>query len=111
MVAFLPGRSLRGVVAALQALCGVGLLSAIALIAEIGDFWRFAHPRDLMAWLGLVPREHSSGASTVCGAITKAGNRRARRVLVEGARTYRLPARVGLELLRRNRTLPDAIKE
>jgi hypothetical protein len=49
MVAFLPGRSLRGVVAALQALCGVGLLSAIALIAEIGDFWRFAHPRELMA--------------------------------------------------------------
>jgi transposase len=64
-----------------------------------------------MAWLGLVPREHSSGASTVRGPITKAGNRRARRVLVEGAWTYRLPARVGLDLLRRNRTLPEAIKE
>ncbi len=64
-----------------------------------------------MAWLGLVPREHSSGASTVSGAITKAGNRRARRVLVEGAWTYRLPARVGIELLRRNHALPEAIKD
>jgi transposase len=111
MVALLPGWSLRGVVAALQALRGVALLSAITLMAEIGDFRRFTNPRELMAWLGLVPREHSSGASTVRGAITKAGNRRARRVLVEGAWTYRLPARVGLELLRRNRTLPEAIKE
>jgi transposase len=110
MVALLPSWSLRGVVAALQALRGVASLSAITLMAEIGDFRRFANPRELMAWLGLVPREHSSGATTVRGAITKAGNRRARRVLVEGAWTYRLPARVGLELLRRNRALPETIK-
>jgi len=96
MVASLPSWSLCEVVAALQALRGVALLSAITLMAEIGDFRRFANPRELMAWLGLVPREHSSGATTVRGAITKAGNRRARRVLVEGAWTYRLPARVGL---------------
>ena len=111
MVALLPSWSLREVVAALQALRGVALLSAITLMAEIGDFRRFTNPRELMAWLGLVPREHSSGATTVRGAITKAGNRRARRVLVEGAWTYRLPARVGLELLRRNRALPQAIKD
>jgi len=93
MVGLLPSWSLRGVVAALQTLRGVAQLSAITLMAEIGDFRRFANPRELMAWLGLVPREHSSGASTVRGAITKAGNRRARRTLVEGAWTYRLPAR------------------
>jgi len=58
-----------------------------------------------------VPREHSSGASTVRGAINKAGNRRARQTLVEGAWTYRLPARVGLDLLKRNRALPEAIKD
>ena len=110
MVALLPSWSLREVVAALQALRGVALLSAITLMAEIGDFRRFTNPRELMAWLGLVPREHSSGATTLRGAITKAGNRRARRVLVEGAWTYRLPARVGLELLRRNRALPEPIK-
>jgi len=111
MAALLPSWSLRGVVAALQALRGVALLSAITLMAEIGDFRRFANPRELMAWLGLVPSEHSSGASTVRGAITKAGNRRARRMLVEGAWTYRLPARIGLDLLRRNRALPEAIKD
>jgi transposase len=77
-------------------------------MAEIGDFCRFAHPRELMAWLGLVSREHSFGASTVCGAITKTGSRRARRVLVDGAWTYRLPAGVSRELLRRNWTLPEA---
>jgi transposase len=111
MVALLPIWSLRGVVAALQALRGVALLSAITLMAEIGDFRRFANPRELMAWLGLVPREHSSGATTARGPITKAGNGRARRVLVEGAWTYRLPARISPELLRRNRALPEAIKE
>lgn len=110
MTALLPSWSLRGVVAALQALRGVALLSAITLMAEIGDFRRFANPRELMAWLGLVPREHSSGATTARGAITKAGNGRARRVLVEGAWTYRLPARISPELLRRNRALPEAIR-
>jgi transposase len=111
MVALLPDWSLREVVAALQALRGVALLSAITLMAEIGDFRRFTNPRELMAWLGLVPREHSSGASISRGAITKAGNGRARRALVEGAWTYRLPARISPEILRRNRLLPEAVRE
>lgn len=111
MVVLLPDWSLHEVVAALQALRGVALLSAITLMAEIGDFRRFANPRELMAWLGLVPREHSSGASISRGAITKAGNGRARRALVEGAWTYRLPARVSPEILRRNRLLPEAVRE
>jgi transposase len=64
-----------------------------------------------MAYLGLTPSEHSSGAKTARGAITKAGNTRARRMLVEGAWTYRLPARMGAEILKRNEALPQAIKE
>src|SRR5260370_34424996 len=73
-------------------------------------FRRFANPRQLMAWLGLVPREHSSGASTNRGAITKAGNGRARRLLIESAWTYRLPARIASELLARSAALAEAVK-
>jgi transposase len=110
MVALLESWSLRPVVMALQALRGVAVIAAITLAAEVGDFRRFANPRQLMAWLGLVPREHSSGASTLRGAITKAGNSRARRLLVESAWTYRLPARVGTALLARSEALPEAVK-
>ena len=110
MIALVPSWSLRPVVAALQALRGVAVVGAITLAAEIGDFRRFANPRQLMGWLGLVPREHSSGASTVRGAITKAGNTRARRLLVEGAWTYRLPARVATALWARSEALPEPVR-
>jgi transposase len=110
MIALVPTWSLQPVVAALQALRGLALVGAITLAAEIGDFRRFANPRQLMAWLGLVPREHSSGASTSRGAITKAGNGRARRLLVESAWTYRLPARVARALLARSAALPEPIR-
>lgn len=111
MVALAPSWSLRPVVVALQAMRGLATIGAITLVAEIGDFRRFANPRQLMAWLGLVPREHSSGASSSRGAITKAGNRRARRLLVESAWTYRLPARIATALLDRSRGSPDRVKE
>src|SRR6266498_2356742 len=62
------------VVAALQALRGVSFVTAVALVAELGDLTRVGHPRELMAYLGLVPSEHSSGPSVRRGAITKAGN-------------------------------------
>lgn len=110
MIALLPSWSLQPVVAALQALRGVAMVAAIILAAEIGDFRRFTNPRQLMAWLGLVPREHSSGASTNRGAITKAGNGRARRLLIESAWTYRLPARIAPELLARSAALPETVK-
>ena len=110
MIALVPSWSLQSVVAALQALRGLAMVGAITIVAEVGDFRRFANPRQLMAWLGLVPREHSSGASTVRGAITKAGNSRARRLLVEGAWTYRLPARIAPALLARSKALPDNVK-
>ena len=111
MQELLPSWSLANVVTAIQALRGVAAISAITLVAEIGDFRRFANPRQLMAYLGLTPSERSSGAKTARGAITKAGNTRARRMLVEGAWTYRLPARMGAAILKRNEALPQAIKE
>ena len=107
----LPSWSLAKVVAAIQALRGVAAMSAMTLVAEIGDFHRFSNPRHLMAYLGLCPSERSSGAKTARGGITKAGNRRGRRMLVEGAWTYRLPARVGLAILERNKLLPPPIRE
>lgn len=98
------------VVAALQAMRGIAFLSAVVLVAEIGDFRRFANPRQLMAWLGLVPSEHSSGAKVERGGITKAGNSRARRVLVEGAWSYRFPARVTNEIRTRLEAAPEVVR-
>jgi transposase len=66
----LPAWSLAGVVAAIQSMPGVALMSAVTLVAEIGDFARFTSPRQLMAWLGLVPKEHSSGRKIARGNIT-----------------------------------------
>jgi transposase len=105
-----PAWSLAPVVAALRAMRGVAFLSAVVLAAEIGDFRRFATPRRLMAWLGLVPSEHSSGAKVERGGITKAGNGRARRVLVEGAWSYRFPARVTGPIQARLEGVPDAVR-
>src|SRR5690242_18997673 len=105
-----PGWSLAPVVAALQAMRGVALLSAVVMVAEIGDFRRFATPRLLTAWLGLVPSEHSSGAKGERGGITKTGNGRARRVMVEGAWSYRFPARVTGELQARLEGVPEKVR-
>jgi transposase len=105
-----PAWSLAPVVAALQAMRGVAFLSAVVLAAEVGDFRRFATPRQLTAWLGLVPSEHSSGAKVERGGITKAGNGRARRVLVEGAWSYRFPARVTGELQVRLEGVPEKVR-
>jgi transposase len=82
-----PNWSLASVVRAIQAMRGIAAISAITLVAEIGDFRRFASPKQLMAYLGLVPSERSPGPKTARGGITKAGNTRARRILVEDAWT------------------------
>ena len=89
-----PQWSLAPVVQALQALRGISLITAAVLVAEIGSFERFDNPRQLMAYLGLNPSEHSSGATVRRGAITKTGNALARTSLVEAAWTYRFPARI-----------------
>lgn len=89
----LPHWSLAPVVDALTALRGIDKLSAMILLAELGDISRFESPKQLMAYLGLVPGEHSSGGRRRQGAITLTGNRHARRTLVESAWSYRFPAR------------------
>lgn len=97
------------VVKAIQALRGVRLRVAVGVIAELGDLTRFDHPRKLMAYLGLVPSEHSSGDRRRKGAMTKCGNGRARRLLVEGAHGYRYSANVSTDLQTRQEGLPKEI--
>ena len=99
--AMLPDWTLAPVVAALQTMRGMALVNAATLIAELGDLSRFTNPRQLMAYLGLVPSEHSSGASIKRGGITKAGSGAARRCLIEAAWSYRFPARISREMLLR----------
>jgi len=106
-----PEWRLYPVVEAFQAMRGVSLINAVTLVAELGDIRRFDHPRELMGYLGLVPSEHSSGQSTRRGGITKTGNGHARRALIQGAWTYRHPARVGRQLRDRRERLPKAISE
>jgi len=109
--AMLPDWTLAPVVAALQTMRGMALVNAATLIAELGDLSRFADPRQLMAYLGLVPCEHSSGASVRRGGITKAGNGAARRLLIEAAWSYRFPARISRELLLRQEKQPKPIRD
>jgi transposase len=97
------------VVKAIQALRGVRLLVAAGVIAELGDLTRFDHPRKLMSYVGLVPSEHSSGGKRHVGAITKCGNGRARRLLVEGAHSYRYPANISTDMQKRQEDLPKDI--
>jgi len=98
------------VVAAYQALRGVSFLVAVTFVAEVGDVRRFATPQQLMAFLGLVPSERTTGDTVRRGSITKTGNHRARRVLIEGAWTYRFSARVGETLRARLKDLPLNIR-
>src|SRR6201994_3546601 len=109
--AALPEWSLASVVQALQALRGVGLVAAATLVAELGDITRFTNPRQLMAFLGLVPSEHSSGGTRRQGGITRAGNGAARRMLIEAAWSYRFPARISREQLLRQERLAESIRD
>ncbi len=94
------------VVAALQAMRGVQFVHAVTLVAELGDLTRFGSARQLMGYLGLVPRESSSGEQRRQGSITKAGNSYARRALIEAAWAYRHPARVTRIIATRQTGLP-----
>jgi transposase len=106
----IAGWRFEPVVAQLRALRGIDTISAICLIAEIGDIARFAHPRQLMGYLGLVPSEHSSGDRVQRGAITKTGNAHARRLLVEAAWNYRFQPRIGYRAQRRQEGLSESIR-
>jgi transposase len=103
--------SMAPVVKAIQAMRGVAFVNAVTIVAEIGDFARFDNPRQLMAYVGLVPSEHSTGDSVKRGGITKAGNSQARRALIEGAWTYRMQARVSRKLHDRIDDLPQGIRD
>jgi transposase len=107
----LPQWDRAPVVYGLQALRGVAPIVAVTTVAEIGDLERFQTPRQLMAYLGLVPSEHSSGNATRRGGITKSGNGHVRRALVEAAHAYRHPARVSRHLLRRQEGLAEPIRQ
>jgi transposase len=110
ILTLLPDWSMAPAVAAYQALRGVSVLSAIILAAELGDLRRFPHPRQLMGYLGLTSSEHTSSTRRRQGAITKAGNAEARRVLVEGAHSYRLPARIAAAKLPVLQAQPEAVQ-
>jgi len=88
-----PNWSLAWLADAIQALRGYRLINAVTVVAEIGDPRRFDSPRKLMAYLGLVPSEASTGDNVRRGGLTKAGNRCARKALIEAAWTYRRPAK------------------
>jgi transposase len=111
LVGIVPSWSMAPVVEAYQAMRGVSVIVAVTFVAEIGDVRRFENPRQLMAFLGLVPSERSTGERVRRAGLTLAGNRRARRVLIEGAWTYRYPARVGETLRARLEGLPKAVRD
>lgn len=88
---------------------GISTTAAMTLATEIGDWRRFERPGQLMAYLGLVPSEHSSGDRERRGPITKAGNSRCRHVLVQAAWSYRHRPALGLELKKRQRGQPPEV--
>jgi transposase len=102
---------LKPLVLALMTLRGVDLVAAATIVAEIGDFSRFGHPREVMAFLGMIPTEHTTGERRRQGDITKAGNGHARRILVEAAWNYRFPARMSSTLQARQEGQPKAIRD
>ena len=101
--------AVQPVVHGLQVLRGVALVSAVSAVAEVGQFRRFTTPRQLMAYSGLVPREHSSAGTSRRGGITKTGNAHLRRILIEAAWHYRFPPRVSPQLKRRQIGQPATI--
>ena len=106
-----PAWRWQPVVRALMGLRGLALLHAATLVAELGDLSRFTHPRQLMAYLGLVPSEDTTGNDRRQGGITKMGNAPARRALVEAAWNYRCPARITPHLQKRQEGLPKAVTD
>ena len=101
---------MRPLVQALMTLRAVDQVVATTLVAELGELKRFAHPRELMSYLGLVPSEYTSGNKRRLGAITKTGNSHVRRVLIEAAWNYRFPPRITRPLQVRQEAQPANIR-
>ncbi len=96
-------------VAWLRCFRGIDTLTALSIVTELHDWRRFDSPRRLMAYLGLVPSEHSSGGHERRGALTKAGNQRLRRLVIEAAWHYRHRPAVGYKLKRRREGQPAQV--
>ncbi len=107
----LPQWSMAPLVAALRGLRGLDLISAVTFVAAVGDLGRFSTPRQLMAYLGLVPPNNRAVNACGRGGITKTGNREARRMLVEAAWSYRYPARIAKEKMEIIVRLPKIVRE
>jgi len=102
---------MRAVIGALQALRGIAKLSAVTIVAEVGELSRFARPRQLMGYSGVVSSEHSSGGKTHRGAITKTGNSHLRRIVGEAAWSYRHKPSIGWPLKKRQEGLSEEVKK
>ena len=102
--------SLRPVVEGLIALRGIDVVTAMTIMAELGDISRFNSPKELMAFLGLVPSESSSGDKRRQGSITKTGNGHVRRVLIESGWSYRFPARLTKHLRKKESKATESVK-
>jgi transposase len=107
----IPSWSLFPLVQNLGALRGLDTIASAGLAAAIGDPSRFASAPDFMAYLGLVPSEHSSGPKRCTGAITKTGDIHARTLLIEAAHCYRFPARITRHKLAAVDAVPEAVRE
>ena len=105
-----PERMLA-VIEALQALRGIAQISAVTILAELGNVSRFPAPRQLMGYSGIVASEHSSGERSRRGGITKTGNAHLRRVVIEAAWAYRHRPRVGQMLHKRQEKLSEEVRE
>lgn len=103
--------SRRDFVKALQGFRGFQLVSSMVVTGELGDLLRFTHPRQLMAYIGLVPSEQSSGDKRRQGSITKSGNSHVRWMLVEVAHAYRLPPKISSALSKRQEGLSAAVRD
>lgn len=88
---------------------GIALVTALTIVAELGDVRRFPSPRHLMSYLGVTPSEYSSGGTRRQGSITKAGNSHVRRVLVESSWHYRHRPGVGYRLRKRREGQPPEV--
>ena len=101
---------MREVIEALQALRGIALVSAVTIVAEVGELTRFGKPRQLMGYSGTVASEDSSGEQVRRGGITKTGNAHLRRIVIEAAWAYRHRPAVGAALRKRQAALDDEVK-
>ncbi|MGH8115180.1 MAG: IS110 family transposase, partial [Rhodanobacteraceae bacterium] len=111
LIEIVPAWTMAPVVSAFQAMRGIQFVTATTMVAETGDLRRFEHPRQLMAFLGLVPSERSTGDTKRQGRITKAGNGSARKALIEAAWTYRHSAGMGVQHQQRQQGLPQPVRD